>query len=397
MSVHRQGNHAYAGILQFFTFRRRGDDRAARIMTTPTLTARAAEVAVKLAVVRQWLSTQSAAAVRLRGVDWFAWATAGGSSAVLLAADAGVAEVLVTRDDACILTSEIEAERLRDEEVPPGFTFHVAPWADPDLNDQFVLAAAAGAPVLSDLPCADELALPSSARQQRMRLSTDEQQRYRALGADAACAMSEVMREARPDWSEQALAGAGARALWRRGIQPAMVLAAGAARMQRYRHPTPTATALGQHAVMVFCARRHGLYANLTRFVTFGQPPLRQTELMGVEATGLAACVPGNSLSAVYHALDQAYRHAGLPEAIREHHQGGVTGYQARELIATPSTALQLDIGMALAFNPSFQGIKIEDTFLIGPHGLENLTLDPEWPALVVQGRARPLWLEVSW
>jgi Xaa-Pro aminopeptidase len=366
-------------------------------MTSLALSARAAEAGIKLAAIRQWLSTQAAGAVRLRGVDWFAWITAGGSNAVLLAADTGVAEVLITRDEACILTNEIEAERLKDEEVPPGFTFHVTPWADTDWNDQYVLGAAGGAPVLSDHPAHDELALPSSARQRRMLLSTDEQQRYRELGADAARAMSEVMREARPDWTEQALAGAGARALWRRGIDPAMVLAAGAARMQRYRHPTPSATALGQHAMMVFCARRHGLYVNLTRFVTFGQPPLRQSELMGVEATGLAACVPGSSLSSVYHAFAQAYRHIGLPEAIREHHQGGVTGYQARELIATPSTAMPLEVGMALAFNPSFQGIKIEDTFLLGAHGLDNVTFDPDWPALGVQGRLRPLWLEVTW
>ena len=50
---------------------------------------------------------------------------------------------------------------------------------------------------------------------------------------------------------------------------------------------------------------------------------------------------------------------------------------------------------MAFAFNPSFQGIKIEDTFLLGPDGLENLTVDPGWPTFDVAGRQRPRWLEV--
>jgi len=51
---------------------------------------------------------------------------------------------------------------------------------------------------------------------------------------------------------------------------------------------------------------------------------------------------------------------------------------------------------MAFAFKPSFDGIKIEDTFLLGPGGLENLTLDPGWPTTTIGGRARPLWLEAT-
>jgi hypothetical protein len=69
----------------------------------------------------------------------------------------------------------------------------------------------------------------------------------------------------------------------------------------------------------------------------------------------------------VYHALDAAYRHANRPDAIREHHQGGITGYQARELAGQRQHRHRLETGMAFAFNPGFAGIKIEDTFLLGP------------------------------
>jgi hypothetical protein len=51
---------------------------------------------------------------------------------------------------------------------------------------------------------------------------------------------------------------------------------------------------------------------------------------------------------------------------------------------------------MAFAFNPSYNGMKIEDTFLLGPDGLENLTFDPAWPSVDIGGRQRPLWLEVD-
>jgi len=360
---------------------------------------RATEVADKLALLRATLVQEGAGAIRLRGADWFAWIAAGGSSAVLLTTDTGVAEVLVTQDDACVLTDEIEAERLRAEEVPGGFTFHIEPWAEPELRARFVATAAQGRAVLSDRPAGDEGPLPLALRQRKLVLGDAEQVRYRLLGREAAEAMTEVLHRARPDWTEQQLAGAGADALWRRGIHPALVLAAGARRLPLYRHATPSHEPIGERAMLVFCARRHGLYANLTRFVSFGGPgsaPEAQRALMDVEATGLAAVAPGKSLSSVYHALAQAYHHADVEGAIREHHQGGITGYLAREIVATASTATELEEGMAFAFNPSFGGMKIEDTFLLGPQGLENLTYDAAWPALDVHGRARPLWLETQ-
>lgn len=366
---------------------------------------RAAEVADKLALLRAHLAGAQAGAIRLRGTDWFAWVTAGGSSALLQTTDDGVAEVLVTLDQACILTDAIEAERLRAEELPDGFSFHIEPWTEPELRERFVHNAAAGRAILSDRPCrgaalvgaVEEQPLPHALRQRRMVLGPAERERYRLLGRQAAEAMSETLRRARPDWTEFQLAGAGAEALLRRGIHPALVLAAGERRLPAYRHPTPTDEPLGARAMLVLCARRHGLVANLTRFVSFGPAPVdEQRALLEVEATGLAAIQPGKSLSAVYHALEAAYRHADREGAIREHHQGGITGYRAREILASPSTATGLEEGMAFAFNPSFAGLKIEDTFLLGPDGLENLTFDPGWPAADVHGRKRPLWLEAQ-
>jgi Xaa-Pro aminopeptidase len=360
------------------------------------LASRTEEVNEKLALLRAVMIEEGARAVRLRGSDWFAWVTAGGSNAVLLTAETGVAEVLVTVDEACVLTDDIEIERLRNEEVPPGFTFHAAPWDQIEMRESYVRSLADDDAVLSDRPQHGEQALPASLRARRLVLGPAEQQRYRVLGREAAEAMSEVLRRARPEWTEFELAGAGAEALWRRGIEPALVLTAGAARLPRYRHATPSDQPLGDRAMMVFCARRHGLFANLTRFVSFGPAPAAQNDLMTVEATGLAAIKPGGSLSAVYHALAQAYVHADRGDAMREHHQGGITGYAAREIVATATTATELQEGMAFAFNPSFQGVKIEDTFLLGPDGLENLTVDPSWPTSTVQGRERPRWLEVA-
>ena len=361
---------------------------------------RQAEVTEKLARMRCWLLEAKAGAIRLRGVDWFAWATAGGLDVVLLSAEVGVAQLLVTAQHAYVLTDEIEVQRLQDEEVPPGWEWHVIPWAEPELRERFVADVTAGAVVISDRPTAGEHLLPPVCQAERLSLSVGEQQRLREVGQLAASAMSEVMHAARPGWSELALAGAGTEALWGRGLQPVLTLAAGERRLPKYRHPTPSAALLGDEAMLVFCARGFGLVVSLTRFVEFAprsaQQRQQQASLRKIEAAGLQACRVGQPLSGVYHAFEQAYRSEGFPQAIREHHQGGIAGYLAREVIATPSSPQLLAQGMALAFNPSLPGSKIEDTFLLQAEQLENLTFDPAWPTVIEQGRLRPLPLEAA-
>ncbi len=63
--------------------------------------------------------------------------------------------------------------------------------------------------------------------------------------------------------------------------------------------------------------------------------------------------------------------------------------------MAKPSTTDTLAEGIAVAWNPSLAGAKIEDTFaILKDGGLENLTFDPNWPSVEVEGRNRPVPLE---
>lgn len=354
------------------------------------------EVEEKLRVVRGLLADGSA--LRLRGIDWFAWITGGGSSAVLLAAENGIAEVVVTARDAWVVTDEIEAKRLCDEELPPGLSVRAAAWASPEARETLIGQLTKGCRVVSDRPAAGEGRLPEQLLAAKRILVPAEMERYRRVGRLAAEAMTEALQACRPDWSEEALAAAGAGALMRRGLAPALVMAAGARRMQIYRHPMPSSEALGGLAMLVFCARGCGLYANLTRFLSFSglssEILERHRQVREVEARVLELSQPGTDLGSLYQSLAEAYLAAGHPHAIREHHQGGTTGYLSREVLAIPGSAERIAIGTPLAWNPSLAGAKIEDTFLVTGSGLENLTRDPAWPVAEVEGRERPLVLE---
>ncbi len=137
------------------------------------------ELDSKLAIARRAMSNAKAGsgavtAVRLRGVDWFAWATCGGSNVVLLAAETGVAEVLITQDGAWVLTDEIESSRLAAEEVPPGLPVLDHPWADRDARDAIVRERAGGGVVASDRPREGEVPLPDELVRARWSLLPEE-------------------------------------------------------------------------------------------------------------------------------------------------------------------------------------------------------------------------------
>ncbi|HYX36707.1 MAG TPA: M24 family metallopeptidase [Oligoflexus sp.] len=355
------------------------------------------EIDQKLATMRQILARQGMAGFLLRGTDWFAWATGGSSNTVLLAAETGVAEVLVTLRDAYILTDSIEAERFLNEEAAQPYLVWSAPWQDPFARKAFILDQTRGGLLASDRPRGVEYALPRELWLLRRELMPEEQDRYRLLCKESAEAMTDVMEAAHPEWTEYQLAAEGAAALWKRGIHPALTMAGGENRLPRYRHPVASAEKLGSRAMLVFCARRHGLYANLTRFVYFRQPDKdeekRKLDLAQVEWVAWQASRPGVPLSKIYERIVSSYESMGYADEPSRHHQGGPTGYLAREEVASPQSSDPLGDNTALAWNPSVKGGKIEDTILIRGSQTDILTVDPRWPTFEFADRKRPDFL----
>jgi Xaa-Pro aminopeptidase len=301
----------------------------------------------------------------------FAWLTGGGDSTVVVGE--GVAWLELAEGKVTLHTSRIEAGRLAEEEVQEIDKVIAHPWYRvPEVgrpND-----------------------LEHDLTPLRLVLSPEERDRFRRLGRDAAVALGEAMRAAEPHWTEGELAGAVAEAALARGIQPVVLLVAGEGRIFRYRHPLPKDRPLGRLCMAVICGRRHGLIANLTRLRAWGHPEAMRLyhKVLKVEAEALEATRPGMRLGEVLSTIREAYGKVGRPEAFEEHHQGGLAGYRPREIVATPGENTLLQVGMAVAWNPSLPGAKVEDTFLIAEHGLEVLTEDPEWPIVKVEGRERP-------
>ena len=366
----------------------------------------ASEVSMKFTKLRAEMAKASLSGVRFRGTDWFAWITGGANPVVFFPSEQGIAEVFVTASGAWILTDRIESVRLVEEELSPNFEIFECAWTDkPGAYDAFIKKTCGpNAVVASDRPSLglNERTLPDAIVELRLTFTPQEIERYRMLGRDAGLAMERALLAAKPDWTEFDLAAAGASEQWKLGIEPVLALVSGDARLSIRRHPMPTSDKLGGRAMMVFSARRHGLYANITRFVYFRKPSETElkhhTDLMKIEQAVLDATQPGATLESCYAAVSSAYAETGYAEELLNHHQGGTCGYGSREKFAAIKSAVDtrnlIRENSAVAWNPSLPGAKLEDTFLVQARGLLNMTLVDSCPVKEFGGRKRPWFYE---
>jgi Xaa-Pro aminopeptidase len=176
-----------------------------------------------------------------------------------------------------------------------------------------------------------------------------------------------------------------------------VLLVAGEQRIPLHRHPLPTITAVGSIAMIVVCARRGGLIANLTRLVAFGRDVSREeryARLLNVDVSLNTATFPGRRFNDVLSIGVDAYAVEGFSaDEWRRHHQGGPTGYAPRVRLVTMEDERVILASQAVAWNPSVPGLKSEDTVLVSETGVEVLTADPAWPTVSLGGLQRPLIL----
>jgi Xaa-Pro aminopeptidase len=363
-------------------------------MTSTPAQSRADEVAEKLERIRGYLADASRNGVVLTRQFLVSWITAGMEDVILRGQDGSFVWAVVTQDGAYLVTSNIEARRLRAEEGLDALGFEVieVPWyeghfesAIGDLADTDRLANDGSGP---GEDAADEL------QSLRLRLTAGEQARMRGLGADACVALEDTMRELTAGVSGTDLAGEVSRRMEKRGIFPFAILAGGDDRRAGFRHPTASADAIGRDAMVVIVGVRGGLNVALTRTASIGDPDstLAERHLVTAEAEARAieATRPGNTYGKALQAQLDTYDAHGYRDEWRHHTQGGPIGYGAREFGVAPLAApdrytdRMVEVGHAVAWNPTVQGAKSEDTFLVGDESNEMITNSSTWPSITV-------------
>ena len=355
---------------------------------------RAEEVAIKIERVRALMAEEELEAVVLGGATNFSWITAGGDDVVALASERGVAAVVITADGQYVVTDNIEAGRLGEEELA-GLEFTVV--QDEWHKDSFVTLLDT---IITGETAADGNWLPGASdfggeiARLRWSLLPAEIERYRALGRDVSRCLTETAREVQIGQTEHEIAALLTGKVKALNIAPNVILIAADERLAKFRHPLPTDKQLARIVMLVASVRRHGLQASATRIVHFGELPaeLRHKH----EACALVdACFnletkPGARVPAIFARAVRTYADAGYADEWRLHHQGGACGYAGRDYKATPDTDEVVLANQAFAWNPSITGTKSEDTVLATTAGPEVLTPAFEWPTLEVEYHGQP-------
>lgn len=342
----------------------------------------------KLECIRNLLNQLGLDALLLRQTDNFAWATCGASSYINRADSLGSASLLITPTSRHVLTSNIEAPRLMQEEElsKQGWEFQLSPW---HAEKNMLSKLTSGMKLGSDSTYPDALDISSEIGWLRSQLTHEEGQRFKVLAALCADGMRQASDAVRPGMTEYEIAGLLSQAIESRGVQAIVNLIATDERISSFRHPLPTSKKLQQYAMLVVCGRKWGLVCSVTRLIHFGPLSsdlrLKAETIARIDAEMIAATRPGNTLGDVFHKAQAAYASAGFPDEWQLHHQGGSAGYAPREFFAAPTSTQPILVGQAFAWNPSITGGKSEDTILVGEHKNDILTEMADWPTIEFQ------------
>jgi Xaa-Pro dipeptidase len=365
-----------------------------------------------------WLAAgegERPAGLVLTGPAAVAWACGGVAPPVDRTAAVDLVWAVFTADGAALITTYVEADRIRDEYGPAahGFAeFVTVPWQD---SAAFVTSAErlAGAPaeqLASDGHSAFGLDATDDLIALRLTLSAAEREDLADLGAEAAAALQSALTCWRPGERDLDIQARCAARLEAAGADAPVLIVGGDDRLERYRHPMAIGAPVRRLVMAVVVARRGGLHVAATRFAAAA--PLDPSyvglrrRVLGIEDAVLSACRPGATYGAALAALDAGYARAGAPGAWADHYQGGPIGFAQREFEIAPDQTCSrwygepIAAGHAIAWNPSLPGgAKTEDTYLVADGGqLERVTSASGWPVEPDDGRQppRPAVLEVG-
>ena len=330
-----------------------------------------------------------------------AWLTGGRSHRVDASRETGTPRLLVTAEGRrFVLANAIEMARLRDEVLADLDVEPIEyPWtADQDPAHALGVARSivgGAAPIGADWPLPGApMSEPVLARA-RSLLTGAEIERYRALGRDCGTVVGDVCRRVRPGEDEREIAATIMLSLTAINARAIVLLVGADDRVGKYRHPVPTATRWKQVVLVAVCAERDGLIACLSRVVATRAAPadleVRTRAAASVFGRLLDATSAGTTGAQLFDIAAAAYRDAGFAGEEALHHQGGATGYRAREWIAHPASKDVVQARQAFAWNPSITGTKVEDTALLVDGGIELITSTPGWPAIEMTNGGRTL------
>jgi Xaa-Pro aminopeptidase len=345
------------------------------------------EIKEKERRVRDFLQAKQLKALLLKRQANFSWMTCGSLNLVGITTEFGATSLLITEDSKFVISNNIEAPRMIEEEglEKQGFIPRVFPWHQ-DQEAAFVKELVGDGPVGSDVSFPNATVLVEDIARLRYSLTPEEIDRYRWLGERVSLALEKTVMKTRKGEKESAVVGRLCNALWKDRIDPITLMCAADDRVAKFRHPIPTEKKIEEYLMVSVNARKWGLIVSLTRFVHFGRLPRELKKKyeanVFIDCTFMVHTRPGIPAKDVLRKGIDAYKEKGYPEEWKLHHQGGSIGYTGRDYRANFNTPDLVQVNQAFTWNPSITGTKSEDTILATPEGPEMITKPMDYPTL---------------
>ena len=351
----------------------------------------AEERQTKLDRIAAYLDSHGLDGVLLSLRSNFCWATGGAHNHVAQPTAVGCFPLLVTKDGPAVIVDNIEAPRIQDEMAWDAVDYQVYPFFSDGGQAAAIAKAVGSGKVATDAPITG-VGLPTLGPDfdaLRFVLTDSEIEKHRVLSADASIALETACKAIQPGETEMDIAAMLMASAKSKNVEPLVALVASDENVRKYRHPLPTLKPVEKLFMVVLCGERHGLITSHTRLVSFG--PLdddlaaRHRAVATVDVAFQAATTPGATLGEALAEGQAAYAEMGFDGEWQKHHQGGLAGYNCREVVARPGDATPIQVNEVFAWNPSITGTKSEDQSLLTASGIEFLKADTDWPQVEVE------------
>ena len=301
----------------------------------------------------------------------------GGRVQIGIAGDGAVCKAVVRDGAVTVLTNNIEALRLAEEEFGPVPRIVSTPWQDGAAACR-AEAEAAGPNPLYEEACAAEVAAL------RTVLLPGQEAEAQQLADLCAAAVTETAGRVRPGMTEFEISGLLSQSAVSRGLIPNVLFTPADGHIARYRHALSGPYPLEKLVMLSMGAQKNGLYCSITRFVSFGTPDAAtldaQEKTCRVAAMLYSSTRPGTAYGPLYAAVEARYAEVGAAGQLALHHQGGLGSFQTRENRLNPDLPGQVQAHQLYAWNPSVTGFKSEDMLLVGETENRILTHTPDFP-----------------
>jgi len=232
------------------------------------------EIKEKERRVRDFLRSKGLSALLLKRQANFSWMTCGGLNLVGITTEVGATSLLVTENSKFVISNNIEAPRMIDEEglEKKGFVVKTFPWYE-DQEASIVKDLVGDGTVGCDVPFPNATILAEDIARLRYSLTPEEIERYRWLGKRVSSALEKTMMKTKKGEKESEVVARLCREIWKDRIDPITLMSAADDRIHKFRHPIPTEKKVEKYLMVSVNARKWGLIVSLTRFVYFGRLP----------------------------------------------------------------------------------------------------------------------------